>query len=220
MLSTCTAFRFATRTCASPAYARPRLRTSSIVLARMMATGGELLDVTREIKLDHDNIRELLERYKKTTDIDAKKPIANTLIREMAIHGDAKSISIYNNYASMGLNEAAFESKEGDVEVSKLVNQADMVTMSDPKYHELLVRAVRAFVENDEREQSEQFPKLKEKLSPEDSDKLARAFLRARTLVSPRPHPFSPQTGGPEKSASAARNQPHEEVRIMFPFQQ
>ena len=51
---------------------------------------GKLLDIFDEIKLDHDNVRELFERYKSTTDDQTKRAIANTLIREMAIHSDAE----------------------------------------------------------------------------------------------------------------------------------
>lgn len=66
------------------------------------------LDVTKEIKIDHDNVRDLFDRcvcvlagtciafaqnkyrYKAATSLNDKKLIANTLIREMSIHGDAE----------------------------------------------------------------------------------------------------------------------------------
>ena len=78
-------------------FARARLarpaRTLSVQnqvrFARTMAYNNTL-DVTQEIKLDHDNVRDLFERFKSATDKDQRAMIANTLIREMAIHGDAE----------------------------------------------------------------------------------------------------------------------------------
>ena len=70
-----------------------------------------MLDVAHEVKLDHDNVRDLLQRFKSESDKDTKKNIANTLIREMAIHGDAEEMSIYTQYAKMGMGDAAEHNK-------------------------------------------------------------------------------------------------------------
>jgi hypothetical protein len=68
---------------------------------------ASLLNVAHEIKLDHDNVRELWTRYGvpllrllrrelmhhlrfQTASPQDKPVIANTLIREMAIHSDAE----------------------------------------------------------------------------------------------------------------------------------
>jgi hypothetical protein len=72
-----------------------------------------LLDVAKEIKLDHDNVRDLFARYMPpilvsiyssclpsslsftaATAVDEKAAIANTLIREMAIHSDAECVTL------------------------------------------------------------------------------------------------------------------------------
>ncbi len=55
-----------------------------------MATHSGFLDVTEAIKLDHDNVRDLFSRYKEATELKEKTLIANTLIREMSVHGDAE----------------------------------------------------------------------------------------------------------------------------------
>lgn len=70
-----------------------------------------LLDVTREIKIDHDNVRDLYERFKAETDHDTKWATANTLIREMAVHSDAEELSVYKEYARLGLGDAAEHNK-------------------------------------------------------------------------------------------------------------
>lgn len=69
------------------------------------------LDVTHEIQLDHDNVRDLYSRFKTATDKAQKWAIANTLICEMAIHSDAEELSVYKEYARLGLGEDAEHNK-------------------------------------------------------------------------------------------------------------
>lgn len=66
--------------------------TSAISAIRMLATAARLLDVTQEIKIDHDNVRDLWARYQEPTNQVNKRALANTLIREMAIHSDAEYV--------------------------------------------------------------------------------------------------------------------------------
>lgn len=70
-----------------------------------------LLDVGTEIKIDHDNVRDLHSRYKAATDKAQKWAIANTLVREMAIHGDAEELSVYKEYPRFGLTADAEHNK-------------------------------------------------------------------------------------------------------------
>jgi hypothetical protein len=73
------------------------------------------LDVTKEIKIDHNNVRDLFSRcacvvasgtafayekrrYKAASELNEKKLIANTLIREMSIHGDAEYDYMFLHY--------------------------------------------------------------------------------------------------------------------------
>ena len=69
------------------------------------------LDVVQQIKIDHDNVRELCERYKAESNVDMKKAIANTLVREMSMHGDAEEMSIYLKYKELGLASEAEHNK-------------------------------------------------------------------------------------------------------------
>ncbi|KZT74106.1 hypothetical protein DAEQUDRAFT_660867 [Daedalea quercina L-15889] len=175
-------------------------------------TGGQLLDVTQEIKLDHDNVRELFERYKSTTDAATKKAIANTLIREMAIHSDAEEVTVYNDYATIGLGDVATHNKEEHAEVKRLVYAADSHGFGEADYDDVLAKAVTAFDTHAHEEENDQLPVLRQKLSTEDNDRIARAFLKARTTVPSRPHPWAPQTGGIAQKAVGAQGKLHDKV--------
>lgn len=50
-------------------------------------------------------------RYKESTSIEDKRAIANTLIREMSIHGDAEEVTVYNDYTNLGLGKTVVHNK-------------------------------------------------------------------------------------------------------------
>jgi len=170
------------------------------------------LDVTQEIKLDHDNVRDLWSRFQAATAREEKASIANTLIREMAIHGDAEEISIYNDYSKLGLPGTAEHNKEEHAEIKKLVYEADSASTKSPDYDEVLRKAVLAFITHATEEETDQLPTIRAKLTPEDNDRLARDFLRARKMVPTRPHPAAPQTGGVAQKAAGALGSVHDKV--------
>ncbi|KAL7281277.1 hypothetical protein ACG7TL_004586 [Trametes sanguinea] len=190
-----------------------------------------LLDVTREIKIDHDNVRDLFDRFKAATDLKEKAILANTLVREMAIHGDAeyvkllpiiaclslispshREISVYNDYSVLGLGDTAAHNKEEHAEIKRLVYAADTTSVDKPEFSSVIERAVTTFLTHAKEEEDDQHPIMRQKLSPEDSDKLARAFLKARTKVPTRPHPAAPQTGGMAQKAAGMQAHLHDKV--------
>ncbi|KZT70423.1 hypothetical protein DAEQUDRAFT_810601 [Daedalea quercina L-15889] len=144
---------------------------------------AQLLDVTTEIKLDHDNVRELFQRYKSTTDAATKRAIANTLLREIAVHSDAEEASVYNDYAAVGLGSVATHNKEDHAAVKRLVSAAGAHGFDKAGYDDVLAKAFAAFDTHAREEETDQLPTLRQKLSAQDSDRIARAFLRARTTV-------------------------------------
>ncbi|KAJ2994492.1 hypothetical protein NUW54_g7542 [Trametes sanguinea] len=114
-------------------FLRPRFNAARFAY-RTMATASNHLDVTHEIKIDHDNVRDLFERYNAATDLNEKTTIANTLIREMAIHGDAEEVSVYNDYAALGLGDTAAHNKHEHADIKKLVYDADATRVSKSEY--------------------------------------------------------------------------------------
>ncbi|KAI8993762.1 hypothetical protein BD414DRAFT_513444 [Trametes punicea] len=179
-----------------------------------MSTG--LLDVTKEIKIVHDNVRDLFDRFKAATDLKEKAILANTLVREMAIHGDAEEVSVYNDYSALGLGDTAAHNKEEHAEIKRLVHSADTTSVDKPEYTSVIERAVTAFLTHAKEEEDDQHPIMRDRLSPEDNDKLARAFLKARKMVPTRPHPAAPQTGGLAQKAAGMQAHVHDKVVESF----
>ncbi|KAH9892833.1 hypothetical protein C8Q73DRAFT_837118 [Cubamyces lactineus] len=166
-----------------------------------------MLDVTKEIKIDHDNVRDLFDRFKVATDLKVKAILANTLVHEMTIHGDAEEASVYNDYSALGLGGTADHNKEEHAEIKRLVLEAGKASVDKPEYDSVIERAVTTFLTHAKEEEDEQHPIMRAQLSPQDSDKLARAFLKARKVVPTRPHPNALHSGGiAQKTAGVAGN--------------
>ncbi|KAI1796903.1 hypothetical protein LXA43DRAFT_878772 [Ganoderma leucocontextum] len=177
-----------------------------------MAPASTHLDVTEQIIIDHDNVRDLFERYKKAADDEQKAAIANTLIREMAIHGDAEEVSVYNDYTNLGLGDTVAHNKQEHKEVKDAVYAADSTRMGRADYDQVLEKAVHTFLSHVKEEEDDQLPLIRERLSPQDNDKVARAFLKARTMVPTRPHPSAPQTGGMAQKVAAMPAAAHDKI--------
>ncbi|TFK50060.1 hypothetical protein OE88DRAFT_309015 [Heliocybe sulcata] len=207
--------RVAVRPSAALRLARPSssLYSPIALRSRSLATvSPTLLDVTNEIKVDHDNVRDLWSRFQAATEKQERAVIANTLIREMAVHGDSEEISVYNDYYKLGFDGTADHNKEEHADIKKLVYAADAVPMSSSKYDEVLGKAVNAFLTHAQEEENDQFPAIKSKLTPEENDKIAREFLKARTMVPTRPHPLAPQTGGVAQKAAGGWGSVHDKI--------
>lgn len=160
------------------------------------------LCVAQEIKLDHDNVRDLFQRYKSATDPKQKKAIANTLIREMAVHGDAEELSIYKEYARFGLAGEAEHNKEEHAEVKRAVYEADTKNFESPDYDQTMFKAFNIFDTHAKEEEEQQLNQLVAKIDKQENDKLARDFLKARKMAPTRPHPAAPQSGGMVQKAA------------------
>ncbi|KAI0829654.1 hypothetical protein BC628DRAFT_1408503 [Trametes gibbosa] len=153
------------------------------------------LEVTKEIKLDHDNVRDLYDRFRATTDLKQKATLANTLVREMAIHGDAEDLSVYNDYSAIGLGDAAAHNKEDHAEIKRLIETAAKTSFDHPQFTAVIERAVTTFLTHAKEEEDDQHPLIRKNLSAKDSDRLARAFLKVRKLVLAREQPSPGRSG-------------------------
>ncbi|KAJ7579491.1 hypothetical protein C8J56DRAFT_1006655 [Mycena floridula] len=171
-------------------------------------SNASLLDVSQEITLDHNNVRDLFSKYEASPN-DGKESIANTLIREMAVHSDAEEISVYNDLGHHGLGGIApLPATEEHTEVKKLVYAADDhldASLDQTHYDEIMTCAVNAFLEHAQEEETELLPKLVSQLSPEENDAIVRNFLKARIAVPSRPHPWAPPSGGVAQKAAGLR---------------
>ncbi|GAC74509.1 hypothetical protein PANT_12c00004 [Moesziomyces antarcticus T-34] len=159
-------------------------------------------NLINEIKVDHDNMRDLLDRFK-----DAHQQrndalctdIANTIIHEAAVHSDAEEMSIYTTMDQHGMHSTAEQDRNEHQQVKQLMANLDshgISTVGLDEYAKRVVEACELFLRHADEEEKEQLPRLVEALSDNDQCKAVNDFLRARELAPTRPHPAAPQSGG------------------------
>jgi len=166
-----------------------------------------------EIKLDHDNIRELYQRYKNcTAGKDERSMITNTLIRELAIHSDAEEVSVYNDYLEHDLKAEHDHDIEEHAQLKKLVYKLDSTSVDDAQFSDLLDSVYYTFEHHAKDEEDVQLPKLMSSMSSEKQYEAAFNFLKARKAVPTRPHPIAPQTGGIIQKVAGMQGKLHDKI--------
>ncbi|GJJ08792.1 hypothetical protein Clacol_003011 [Clathrus columnatus] len=125
--------------------------------------------------------------------------IANTLIREMAIHGDAEEISYYNFLEKHEKSDVVKHNKEKHHEINVLVYDADTTT-AGPDFDQKLAKAFNAFDTHAKKEEETILPEMFQKMQPEENDAEARVFLKA------------PQSGGMMQKVASAQAATHDAI--------
>ncbi|KAK0559511.1 hypothetical protein OC861_006621 [Tilletia horrida] len=160
------------------------------------------LDLLREIKVDHDNIRYLKDSFDaaaKDTDDKLMGRIAATMVREAAIHSDSEEMSVYKALDAHDLHAVAEHDRKEHQEVKQAFAKVDRMLMLGADIDELrqaVTEASSLFLHHAKDEEETQLPKLMEKISKGDMVELTKNFLGDRKKVPERPHPLAPQHGG------------------------
>lgn len=87
------------------------VRSLSFIFPRSTVDHKSYTISTLSFSPQHDNVRDLLERYQTASNLEEKKPIASTLVREMAIHSDAEEVSVYNLFLAKNMVTEAEKDK-------------------------------------------------------------------------------------------------------------
>ncbi|CDR88139.1 uncharacterized protein SPSC_03725 [Sporisorium scitamineum] len=155
-----------------------------------------------EIKVDHDNIRDLLDRFKdahKRKDENLCSAIVNTIIHEAAVHSDAEELSVYKLMEKVGMNTTAEKDRDDHLAVKNAMAELDQHSISAAGidvFASHVYNARNLFIDHALEEENDQLPQLCSKLTKEEESKAVDDFLYARKLAPTRPHPAAPQTGG------------------------
>ncbi|SPO22249.1 uncharacterized protein UTRI_02259_B [Ustilago trichophora] len=163
-----------------------------------------------EIKVDHDNIRDLLNRFNEAHGKKDEKlctDIANTIIHEAAIHSDAEELSIYKMMDQHGMSQAAEQDRKHHQQVKQAMadlSSHGITTVGLDVYAKRVVEACQIFINHALEEEKDQIPRLCKALSEHDQSKAVDDFLQARKMAPTRPHPAAPQSGGMAQQAVGA----------------
>ncbi|KAL7413336.1 hypothetical protein BDY24DRAFT_340707 [Mrakia frigida] len=170
-----------------------------------MATGAPtILDIFQEIKIDHDNIRDLWTRFGTGGSTTQRLALANTLVREITVHSEAEELTVYPMFKTKGMLEEVKLDQDDHKRITTLIATADSTRLTNPNYDALMKEAVEAFLAHAKEEEEVHLPKLLKQLSEQENTKLTQDFLKARAKVPIHPHTFAPHTGGAAEKVALA----------------
>ncbi|PWN54280.1 hypothetical protein IE53DRAFT_376634 [Violaceomyces palustris] len=154
------------------------------------------LDLMAEIQVDHNNVKDLYQRFKDAfdrRDEDSMNKIANTIIRETSLHSDAEELSVYKTLERHGLKDVADGDRQEHQEVKELVSKLDYTSISRAgmsTYAEIVDNAMSRFIKHSD-------------LNEDENHKAAEDFLQALKVAPTHSHPSAPQSGGAAQKAAA-----------------
>ncbi|KAE8221293.1 hypothetical protein CF319_g5321 [Tilletia indica] len=180
------------------------------------AMSSHKLDLMREILVDHDNMRDLRERFEaaqKANDSELMGCIATTMIQEASFHSDGEEMSVYKALDAHNLHHVAEHDRSDHNLVKQAFSKVDKLLMGPtrPDIDELVAGVREAsdiFNKHAEDEEKNQYPKLLDKLNENGNAELTRDFLKARNKAPSRPHPEAPQSGGAMQAAAGMMSKP------------
>ncbi|KAL7416521.1 hypothetical protein BDY24DRAFT_358926 [Mrakia frigida] len=169
-----------------------------------MATGTSL-DIFHEIKIDHENVRDLYNRFKVAEFDEQKLAIVNTLVREIVVHLEAGEVTLYKMLREKGMVVEELKlDQETHSRIISLVAAADSAKLNDPSYNSKVDKAFEAFLDHAQMEEEFQLPSLEMQMLQTENAKLTQDFLKARTTVPHHPHSFVPHSGGAVEKVALA----------------
>jgi hemerythrin superfamily protein len=154
------------------------------------------IDVIDELITDHREALELLRRIASTTDADERRELADTVISEVVRHSVAEEMYVYpamREYMSNG-DEAVKHDTEEHQELEEVMKQLEGVQATEPRFDALVQEMTDKLRHHAHDEESEQFPKLRERVPRDELIKLREKVDTAKKLAPTRPHPGAPHS--------------------------
>ncbi|MEN3270739.1 hemerythrin domain-containing protein [Pseudonocardia sp.] len=154
------------------------------------------LDVIDELMSDHREVTSLLDRIDTTTDPADKRELADIAITELVRHAVAEEMYVY---PAMRENlpdgeEVVKHDTEEHKELERTMKALEGVEATDPRFEQLVGELRRELQHHVEEEESEQFPKFRQRVPHDERVQLREKVEKAKKLAPTRPHPNAPKS--------------------------
>jgi len=161
--------------------------------------------ISKRIISDHRAFFNLYDQYKTESNPEMRDRIANTIIREVAIHSTAEEVVVYP------VIEKNFENGRDHAQRLRAEHQDvknDLYNFDSTKDPGLLSKIMSELRKHIEYEEGQEIPMLMSKLSTSEDQSLVTQWDKTRTTVPTRPHPSAPDKGGLTKAAAGMASKP------------
>jgi len=155
--------------------------------------------VSEAIGKDHQFLDVCYDNLKSSSSLEDKTKWRNQLVWNLARHAISEELTVYPAMEKY-LGEEGKELTKVDFAQHQAVKE-DLYTLQslsplDPKFAPLLEQLMTDLHIHIEHESQEDMPRLEGKLSQEESEAIAKSFMRTKWFVPTKSHPDTPKGGG------------------------
>ena len=164
-------------------------------------------DALKLLKEDHDEVRNLFERFDDAGERahKTKAKIVRQLIEELARHSAIEEQIFYPAVREItGDDDTVFESLEEHHVVKWLLSELDGMDPQAERFDAKVEVLKENVLHHAKEEEREMFPQVRKALSPADLRDLGEEMRRAKEAAPTRPHPRAPDEPPANIAAGAA----------------
>ena len=149
--------------------------------------------IIEELKQDHDEVRQLLADVESATG-EQRRDQFQRLVGELIRHEVSEEEILRPVSKRLAGEQIAKARIQEESEAEGLLKEMEKLDPATREFAQKLAK-LRTEVERHARaEETEEFPKVQQNEKPEQLQRMARAYLAAKTLAPTRPHPSTPNT--------------------------
>jgi len=153
-------------------------------------------DVVDELTSDHREALALLDRLTNSTDAGQRRDLADTVIAEVVRHAVAEEMYVYpamRKHVPDG-EQAVEHDIEEHKELEETMKQLEAVDPGEPRFDSLVREMTEQLRHHAHDEETEQFPRLRERIPRDELVRLREKVDTAKKLAPTRPHPSAPNS--------------------------
>jgi len=153
-------------------------------------------DVVDELTSDHREALALLDRLTNSTDAGQRRDLADTVIAEVVRHAGAEEMYVYpamRKHVPDG-EQAVEHDIEEHKELEETMKQLEAVDPGEPRFDSLVREMTEQLRHHAHDEETEQFPRLRERIPRDELVRLREKVDTAKKLAPTRPHPSAPNS--------------------------
>ncbi|MEU0529021.1 hemerythrin domain-containing protein [Amycolatopsis tolypomycina] len=138
----------------------------------------------------HGEIKKMIERVR-TAESDVKQAVFEDLVRLLAVHESAEEIVVHpTSQRVVGTGSAIVADRlTEENEAKHVLAELYRLGADHPDFDGRFAEFAESVVEHAEQEEAEEFPLLRERMSPDDLMRMAGALRAAEAAAPTRPHP-------------------------------
>jgi hemerythrin superfamily protein len=151
-------------------------------------------DVVDVLTTDHNEVQDLLQQIKTSTNTEERRDLADTVISELVRHSVAEEMFVYpamRKHLPDGEEAVEHDIKEHK-ELELTMKKLEAVSAEDPEFDQLLRQLETVLRDHVRDEEAEQFPGLRAQVPREELVEIAKKVEAAKKIAPTRPHPLAP----------------------------